>query len=181
MHSFMAESVLHILRIRAGFQQHGGVRLPEAVEITVDTEARLDRADRVLHRVRPDEGAVLTAADEVDSVLRIARAFDQAAGLIDMVLGVVWAIDEAGAALHRVGPLQQAEELGADPDRARAVVFRRGEVHRLKGRGLTTCGRSSTALLVLDLTVHGDRAGLEVDILPAPEGGGTDAPPGSAP
>lgn len=51
MHSFMTESVLYILRIRAGFQQHGGVRLPEAVKITVDAELLLDHGDRVLHRL----------------------------------------------------------------------------------------------------------------------------------
>ena len=129
MHSPVAEAVLHVLRIRAGFQQHGGVRLPEAVKITVDAEPLLDHGDRVLHRVRSDIGPVFTAADEVDPVIRIARALDQVPLLIDMVLGIVRAVDEAGAALHRVGPAQQAEQLGADPDRADAVIFRSGEKH----------------------------------------------------
>ena len=166
MHSPVAESVLHILRIRTGFQQHGGVRLPEAVKITIDAELLLDHGDRVLHRVRPDIGPVLAAADKVDPVIRITRALDQVPPLIDMILGIVRAVDEAGAALHRVGPAQQAEQLGADPDRADAVVFRSGEEHRLKGRGMATRRRSSTTLLVLDLTVHGDRAGIEVDVVP---------------
>ena len=167
IHRFVAEPVLHVLRVRAGLQQHGGVRLPETVEVEADAE-RLDHADRVLHRVRPDEGAILAAADEVDPVIRITWALDQVPLLIDMVFGIVWAIDEAGAALHREGPLQQAEQLGADPDRADAVIFRSGEVHRLELCAPIACRRSSTATgFVLDLTIHGDRAGLEVDIFPA--------------
>ena len=100
MHSPAAEAVLNVLRIRAGLQQHGGVRLPEAVKITVDAEPLLDHGDRVLHRVRADIGPVLAAADEVDPVIRITRALDQVPLLVDMVLGIVRAVDEAGAIFY---------------------------------------------------------------------------------